>query len=115
LVIINENNPQQKGEIYKSSSIGNYLLIIVFIILVNLMTFEQALVPTNVAPIQSYFGFTEDILGAIVALYTICLAISTLFFGYLADKFQRINLIVLGSVVWGLCAIFSFYAQTRAS
>jgi len=112
LGIINENSPQQKGEIYKSSSIGNYLLIIVFIILVNLMTFEQALVPTNVAPIQNFFGFAEDILGSIVAIYTIVLAISTLFFGYLADKFQRINLIVLGSIVWGLCAIFSFYAQT---
>ena len=110
--MINENILEKQKTSYKIGSFKNYLLIIVFIILVNLMTFEQALVPTNVAPIQSYFGFAEDILGAIVALYTIALAISTLFFGYLADKFQRINLIVFGSIIWGGCAIFSFYAQT---
>jgi len=82
------------------------------VILVNLMTFEQALVPTNATPIQAYFGFAQDILGTTVALYTITLAVSTIIFGYLADKIKRLNLIVLGSALWGVFAIFSFYAQT---
>lgn len=111
LVPKNEPIPKKERNIYRSGSVRNYLLIILLVILINLMTFEQALVPTNVAPIQSYFGFAQDILGAIVALYTIALAISTLIFGYLADKVQRLNLIILGSALWAVFAILSFYAQ----
>jgi len=110
--MVSEEMPQQKGEIYKSGNFRNYLLIIIYIILINLMTFEQAIIPTNVDPIQSYFGFAENLLGSIVAIYTIVLAVSTLFFGYLADKFQRINLLALGSIIWAICAIFSFYGQS---
>jgi len=108
---INETSPKKESSIYRSGSFRNYLLIILLVILVNLMTFEQALVPTNATPIQAYFGFAQDILGAIVALYTITLAVSTIIFGYLADKIQRLNLIILGSALWGVFAIFSFYAQ----
>jgi MFS family permease len=111
-----EQFAQQKIGVYKSGTLTQYLLIFIFVILVNLMTFEEALIPTNVDPILAHFDLITrtDILGAIVAGYTITVAITTLIFGYLADKIQRINLIVLGSVFWALCAIFSFYAQTIA-
>ncbi|HUY01624.1 MAG TPA: MFS transporter, partial [Candidatus Deferrimicrobium sp.] len=102
---------QQKHETQKAGTLRNFLLVTIFIILVNLMTFEQALVPTNVDPIMAHFNTRPDILGAIVAGYTIVVAITTLIFGYLSDKIERINLIVLGSVIWALFAIFSFYAQ----
>ena len=112
MVLNTERDPKDKKEIYKPRNFQNYIMVVLFIILVNLMTFEQAIVPTNVDPIQAYYGFTEDILGAIVALYTITLAVTTIVFGYLADKFQRINLIVLGSSLWGLFAILTFFSQT---
>jgi len=104
---VSETPPMRK---YKSGSLQNYVLIILFIVLVNLMAFEQALVPTNVAPIQQFFGITEAPLGLIVGFYTLTLAVSTIFFGYLADKTTRVNLMVLGGGVWGLFAIMSFYS-----
>lgn len=76
------------------------------------MTFSAAIVPTNVVPIQAFFGIGPVLVGGIVAGYTIVLAVTTIIFGYLADKTERINLIILGGSIWAACAVFSFYSQT---
>ncbi len=76
------------------------------------MTFDQAIVPTNVVPVQAYFGIGPALLGGIVAGYTIVLAVTTLIFGYLADKTERINLVIVGGTVWAFCVVLSFYSQT---
>ncbi|NVM52327.1 MAG: MFS transporter [Candidatus Helarchaeota archaeon] len=112
LHINSEPSSQQIETTYKSGNIRNYLLLILFLILINLMTFEQSLVPTNVVPIQVYFGIGPALLGAIVAGYTIVLAVTMIIFGYFADKTERINLIILGGCVWAICVVLSFYSQT---
>jgi MFS family permease len=95
---------------YKSGSFQNYILIIIFIVLINLMAFEQGLVPTNVKPIQEFFGINEAPIGVIVGCYTLVLAVSLIFFGYLSDKTTRIKIMVLGGGIWGFFAIMSFYS-----
>ncbi|MHA1264672.1 MAG: MFS transporter [Candidatus Helarchaeota archaeon] len=98
------------GEIYKSGNIRNYFLVIILIIFINLMTFEQGLIPTNVDPIQMYFGIGADFLGIFVGVYTAIMATMALIFGYLADKQERINLLILGAGIWSFCALMSYFS-----
>ncbi len=95
-------------ESYESSKWRNILLVILLIIFVNLMTFEQGLVPTNVEPIQLQFGIGPEFIGYFVGAYTLTLAFTTLLFGYLTDKSKRIHLLIIGAAIWSSCAIFSY-------
>jgi len=74
------------------------------------MTFEQGLIPTNVDPIQMYFGIGADFLGIFVGVYTAIMATMALIFGYLADKQERINLLILGAGIWSFCALMSYFS-----
>ena len=80
-------------ESYGSSKWRNILIVILLIVFVDLMTFEQGLIPTNVAPIQLQFGIGPEFIGYFVGSYTLTLATMTLFFGYFTDKRKRIHLL----------------------
>jgi len=74
------------------------------------MSFEQGLVPTNVDPIQLQFGIGPEFIGYFVGAYTLTLAVMTLIFGYLTDKQKRINLMLVGAIIWSSCAILSYFS-----
>ena len=112
MTVEDEGVPAANGKTYKPTSFLNFVIIGFLLILMNLMTFGQSIVPTNVEPIQALYGMGPDLLGAIVAGYTITHAIVTIFFGYFADKFRRIYLMAVGSIAWGFFAIFTFLSQT---
>ena len=97
-------------ESYESSKWRNVLIVILLIVFVDLMTFEQGLIPTNVDPIQLHFGIGPEFIGYFVGAYTLTLATMTLFFGYFTDKRKRTHLLILGAVIWSSCAIISFFS-----
>ena len=82
------------------------LSLLIFIIIIALISSISNMIPPKLATISLFFGFGGDTfpLGVLTASFTIVSGLAMLIFGYLADKFMRKWIIVIGSLLF---AIFS--------
>jgi MFS family permease len=80
--------------------------LLLFIVIIALISSISNMIPPNLRTISIYFGFGGDTfpLGFLTAIFTIISGFAMLIFGYLADKFVRKWIIIIGS---SLFAIFS--------
>jgi MFS family permease len=82
------------------------LSLLFFIIIIALLSSISNLIPPKLDQISKFFGFGGDTfpLGVLTSIFTIVSGLTMLIFGYLADKFVRKWIIIIGSLLF---AIFS--------
>ena len=95
------------------------LTFFVFFILLTIISTEVGFFANIYALIYQRFGLTESfgniIVGWIIFGNYLVIGISTLFFGFFADKFDRMKVLVIGVMAWSILSFFCFLAQDIAT
>ncbi len=88
-------------------------LSLILLLSIGMLNFaDQGALYPNYSLIIEEFGITEAQMGFIGSSYVITLAGSMILFGYLADKYSRKKLILIGATIWAFCALGTYFSQT---
>ncbi|PYU15916.1 MAG: hypothetical protein DMG37_03990, partial [Acidobacteria bacterium] len=90
--------------------------------LINFVNFAARWLVVPLVPVlRDYFHVTDAQLGSLQTWLLVVLAIASIPFGFLADRFSRKAIIAIGIVCWslasfasGLFSIFSYFLIARA-
>ncbi len=91
--------------------------IIVFIVIASLDNAAMALMPTILRSIALGVGLLEDQtseIAFIVAVVTFITSITSLLWGYYADKYSRKKLLLYGTILWASFILMSGFAKNYA-
>jgi MFS family permease len=85
--------------------------LVFFLMLILIITMDSALFLPNEVLIAADLGVYFDMIGIIIALYTIINGICILIFGYLTDLIERKKILVLAGFLWSLTAILHIFVE----
>ncbi len=86
---------------------------LILLLSIGMLNFaDQGALFPNYSLIREEFSITYAQTGLISSSYVITLAGSMIIFGYLADKYSRKKLILVGATVWSFCALGTYFSQT---
>jgi MFS transporter, Spinster family, sphingosine-1-phosphate transporter len=81
--------------------------------LINFVNFADRLVLNPLLPLlRDHFNLTDTQLGSLQWVLLFVLSFASIFFGYLADRFDEPKIIFIGVLVWSMAAIASGLAPT---
>jgi MFS transporter, Spinster family, sphingosine-1-phosphate transporter len=83
--------------------------------LINFVNFADRQVLNPLLPLlRDHFGLSDTQLGSLQWILLFVLAVASIFFGYLADRFNEPKIIFTGVMIWSVAAICSGLAPTFA-
>ncbi|NVM53369.1 MAG: MFS transporter [Candidatus Helarchaeota archaeon] len=89
--------------------------IIVFIIIAALDNAALALIPVIIKSLAEGLGIPETLEGVVafsVAGVTLITAVTSFFWGYYGDKYNRKKLLLYGTIIWATFILLSSFSQT---
>lgn len=110
-VLMGESIPQIKsteigeiGNVSFTERIKKILPVMLFLPLIILVSSDSALLLVNQVLVICEFNLVDNfaIVGAVAGSGQIALAVSTITFGYLADKYSRKKILIIGGVTWAI-------------
>lgn len=90
------------------------LAFLVFVVLASLDNAAAGVLPPLYAIIAHAFQTTDASLGLVTAVYVIIVAVAAAFLGYRGDRGQRKQIMLTGTLVWGIGMVVSGFATTFA-
>lgn len=85
--------------------------LVFFLLLILIITMDSALFLPNEVLIAADLGIYFDVIGIIIAAYTITNGISILIFGYLTDLIERKKILMLAGFLWSITAILHLFVE----
>ncbi|MFX1492802.1 MAG: MFS transporter [Promethearchaeota archaeon] len=80
-----------------------------FIFLILILIMDSALLLPNEVLIAADLGVNFDAIGILIGTYTIICGISILVFGYLSDRINRKNILIISGLLWAIPVIFYIF------
>jgi len=96
----------------KSIPLSSYQLrLLAVLVLVNFVNFAARWVFIPIIPmLRTHLGMTDSQLGSLQTSLLVVLAVGSIPFGFLADRFSRKSIIVFGIVCWSLATLAGGFA-----
>jgi MFS family permease len=96
----------------KSFPLSSYQLrLLAVLVLVNFVNFAARWVFIPIIPmLRTHLGITDSQLGSLQTSLLVVLAVGSIPFGFLADRFSRKSIIVFGIVCWSLASLAGGFA-----
>ncbi|MHA1899219.1 MAG: MFS transporter, partial [Promethearchaeota archaeon] len=101
---------KDERELSVKEKIKKYLPVAIFLPLIILMGSDAAILLVNQVLVQIEFnlGHNFKIIGMIVGLSLLSQAVATMIFGYLADKYSRKKILLIGASIWSFGEIMVY-------
>ncbi|MHA1830429.1 MAG: MFS transporter [Candidatus Helarchaeota archaeon] len=97
-------------KIKKSFKNLEFLMIIVFFILVLLNFADQSLLIPKYSLVQLEFGISETEVGLVTTITTLVSGAFMVFWGYYADKVARKYAMFFSSIIWSIFSFMTFFS-----
>ena len=96
----------------KSIPLSSYQLrLLAVLVLVNFVNFAARWIFIPLIPmLRGHLGVTDEQLGSLQTWLLLVLAVGSIPFGFLADRFSRKAIIVFGIVCWSLATLAGGFA-----
>ncbi len=83
--------------------------LILFLSLILILMMDSTLILSNEVLIAADFRIYFDVIGIIIAVYTILHGAAILSFGYISDIIPRKNLLIIAGFLWGVTAVLHLF------